>query len=222
MISHSRPNLLEGLNDGRGNGDDPYQPLKIYFEGVKAQDSVLTALRNLPIRDTNANFRLDCDSNDNPNCQEPFDHEYIDPNEVTDKNQVSGWLPSANTTKLGVVDNAARLNNLSDLPARVGCENAETCPKNKFIYQTYALNTEVVGPGIWTDPETGEEQEGILINLYPTQLATSSVSTYVRSRHSGRLRFLQTRKLFGCATQKTQAAKAKATARATNLYPVLS
>ena len=174
-----KADLLEGLNDGRGNGDDPYQPLKIYFEGVKAQDSVFTALRNLPIRDTNANFRLDCDSNDNPNCQEPFDHEYIDPNEVTDKNQVSGWLPSANTTKLGVVDNTARLNNLSDLPARVGCENAETCPKNKFIYQTYALNTEVVGPGIWTDPETGEEQEGILINLYPTQLATSSVSTYV-------------------------------------------
>ena len=118
-------------------------------------------------------------------------------------------------------DNSARLNNLSDLPTRVGCENAETCPKNEFIYQTYALNTEVVGPGIWTDPETGEEQEGILINLYPTQLATSSVSTYVD------LGILEAEvptntQIIRMRYSEDPSCKAKATARATNLYPVLS
>src|SRR5690606_30206640 len=39
--------------------------------------------------------------------------------------------------------------------------------------------TEVIGPGIWTDPVTGTEQKGILVNLYPTLLATTSVNTYV-------------------------------------------
>lgn len=173
-----KTDLLEGLGGG-GNGDNS---MIIYFKGAPAQDSVFTALRNLPIRDTNADFSINCDSNDNPDCLEPFDHEYRDPSEVTDSTQVSGWLPSANSTKLGVVNNEATLSVLgipSQIPARVGCETTEACPKDKFIYQTYALNTEVIGPGSWTDPKTGEEQEGILVNLYPTQLATSSVSVFV-------------------------------------------
>jgi len=173
-----KTDLLEGLNGG-GNNDNS---MIIYFKGVAAQDSVFTALRNLPIRDTNSNFRIDCSSNDNANCLEPFAHEYRDPAEVTDSTQVSGWLPSANSTKLGVVNNKAKLTALgieSQVPAQVGCKNNKSCPKDKFIYQTYALNTEVVGPGIWTDPVTGQEQEGVLVNLYPTLLATTSVNTYV-------------------------------------------
>lgn len=147
-----KADLLEGLNDGRGNGGTPYQPLKIYFEGVETQDSVFTALRNLPIRDTNANFRLD--------ENEPFSHE---------EGANGGYLPSANAAKL-LVDPA----HADD--ARVGCApNGTDCPKNKFIYQTYALNTEVTGPK--TDPETGKEGIGVL--LYPTLLATTSLDVHL-------------------------------------------
>lgn len=93
------------------------------------------------------------------NCLEPFDHEGSD---------ADGWAPSANSTKLAVVDNKAGV-----FDARVGCKTNQTCPKNKFIYQTYALNTEVVGPG------TYEGEDAILVNLYPALLATSSVSVFV-------------------------------------------
>ncbi|MFP3976294.1 Ig-like domain-containing protein [Marinobacter sp. KMM 10035] len=177
-----KADLLEGLNGGWGNGEDPYNPMKIYFEGAEAKDSVFTALRNLPIRDTNANFNIDCGSNDDPDCLEPFVHEYKDPAEVADSTHVSGWLPSANSTKLSVVNNKAKLTALgipSQIPARVGCKNDERCPKDKFIYQTYALNSEVIGPGTWTDPATGTEEDAILVELYPTLLATSSIDTYV-------------------------------------------
>lgn len=152
-----KADLLEGLNGG-GSGDNS---LVIYFKGIAAQNSVFTPLRNLPIRDTNANFRTDCNSNDSPgaNCLEPFDHEGSD---------ADGWAPSANSTKLAVVDNKAGV-----FDARVGCKTNQTCPKNKFIYQTYALNTEVVGPG------TYEGEDAILVNLYPALLATSSVSVFV-------------------------------------------
>ncbi|NWN92893.1 Ig-like domain-containing protein [Marinobacter adhaerens] len=172
-----KTDLLEGLSGG-GEGDNS---MIIYFKGVPSQDSVFTALRNLPVRDTNADFQIDCESNDDPDCLEPFSHTYLDPSVATEADQASGWLPSANSTKLRVKNNEATfITELTKLDARVGCETDKNCPKDKFIYQTYALNTEVVGPGIWTDPETGEEQEGILVNLYPTQLATSSINTYVK------------------------------------------
>ena len=173
-----KSDLLDGLNSGGA----PEQSMKIYFEGTDAQSTVFTPLRNLPVRDANADFQIDCSSNDSDSCLEPFAHEYRDPGSVTDNTMVSGWLPSANSTKLGVVNNTAVLNPgplQVNLAAQAGCSNDTTCPKDKFIYQTYALNTEVLGPGIWKDPETGQEQEGILVNLYPTLLATSSITTYV-------------------------------------------
>ncbi|MBN7768489.1 Ig-like domain-containing protein [Marinobacter daepoensis] len=173
-----KSDLLDGLN----SGGSPDQSMKIYFEGTGSQASVFTPLRNLPVRDANADFSIDCDSNDNENCLEPFEHEYRDPGSVSDDTMVSGWLPSANSTKLSVVNNTAVLNPglfQSNLDAQVGCKNGKSCPKDKFIYQSYALNTEVIGPGIWTDPATGAEQDGILVNLYPTLLATTSVNTYV-------------------------------------------
>ncbi|OHY80349.1 Ig-like domain-containing protein [Marinobacter sp. AC-23] len=155
-----KADLLEGLDDGRGKGNAAYQPLKIYFEGSKTQNSVFTPLRNLPIRDTNANLSIGCGSNDDPNCLEPFDHEGSDS---------AGWAPSANATKLLVDPDH------SD-DARVGCATGGSdCPKNKFIYQTYALNTEVTGPK--TDPETGKEGIGVL--LYPTLLATTSIDVHL-------------------------------------------
>lgn len=166
-----KADLLEGENGG-GDGDNS---LIIYFEGVAAQDSVFTPLRNLPIRDTNANFRIDCSSNDDSDCPEPFDHVGSD---------ADGWEPSANTTKLGVKNNRASatpglVSGKAD--ARVGCETDKRCPKDKFIYQSYALNTEVKGPGIY-EP-TGEE--GILIDLYPTSLATTSISVFVELKVLG-------------------------------------
>ncbi|RMJ02537.1 hypothetical protein DOQ08_02000 [Marinobacter litoralis] len=170
-----KADLLEGLNSGWGNGEQHDQSLKIYFEGVKSQTSVFTALRNLPIRDTNANFRIDCSSNDDANCLEPFNHEGSD---------TEGWAPAANTTKLQVRNNQASATPglvASKADARVGCETDQRCPKNKFIYQTYALNTEVIGPGVY-EP-TGEE--GILVDLYPTMLATTSVSVFVELKALG-------------------------------------
>ncbi|HBF92770.1 MAG TPA: hypothetical protein DDX13_03830, partial [Marinobacter adhaerens] len=169
-----KTDLLEGLDDGGGNnGPDD---MVIYFTGTEPLDSVFTPLRNLPVRDTNANFIVDCDSNTNPDCLEPFDHQGSD---------ADGWAASANSTKLRVRNNEASASPpvivASTADARVGCETGERCPKDKFIYQTYALNTEVIGPGIY-EP-TGDE--GILVNLYPTQLATTSISVFTELRVFG-------------------------------------
>jgi hypothetical protein len=167
-----KTDLLEGLNGG-GNGDNS---MIIYFKGTAAQNSVFTPLRNLPIRDTNANFKIDCNSNNlNDNCIEPFDHKGDD---------TSGWAASANSTKLGVKNNMASATPglvSGKAEARVGCETDKRCPRSKFIYQTYALNTEVIGPGIY-EP-TGEE--GILVDLYPTLLATTSISVFVELKVFG-------------------------------------
>ena len=169
-----KTDLLEGLDDGGGNnGPDD---MVIYFTGTEPLDSVFTPLRNLPVRDTNANFIVDCDSNTNPDCLEPFDHQGSD---------ADGWAASANSTKLRVRNNEASASPpvivASTADARVGCETGERCLKDKFIYQTYALNTEVIGPGIY-EP-TGDE--GILVNLYPTQLATTSISVFTELRVFG-------------------------------------
>lgn len=121
-----KTDLLEGLNEGGGNGSNP-QSLKIYFKGVEAKDSVFTALRNLPVRDVDANFQIDA-------SDEPFAHE-------PDGN--GGYKPSPNAAKL-VTDYGSKKQE-----ARVGCDvgstDTEVCEQNKFIYQTYALNTEVIG-----------------------------------------------------------------------------
>ncbi|WP_144821357.1 Ig-like domain-containing protein [Marinobacter piscensis] len=159
-----KADLLEGLNSGLGNGADPDpQSLKIYFKGAPAQDSVFTPLRNLPIRDMNANLKID----DN----EPFAHE-------SDGN--GSYLPSANSAKLVV--------NYKDgekQEARVGCavdssteKEVEQCKRNKFIYQAYALNTEVIGTTILEDgPDKGKPALEVL--LYPTTIATTSLDVHL-------------------------------------------
>jgi len=154
-----KTDLLEGLDSGRGNGGEPYQPLKIYFKGIEAQDSVFTALRNLPIRDTNANFRID--------SGEPFAHE-------GDGN--GGYRPSANSAKLLV-----KVKDGEDRHARVGCaikeKDNDKCERNKFIYQTYALNTEVVGAK-QIGENNGNEKFGIEVLLYPTSITTTSLDVH--------------------------------------------
>ncbi|WP_417564872.1 Ig-like domain-containing protein [Marinobacter sp.] len=169
-----KTDLLEGLNDGGSNNGPDH--MVIYFTGTVPLESVFTPLRNLPVRDTNANFLVDCSTNTNPDCLEPFTHEGSDND---------GWAASANSTKLRVRNNLASASPpaivASNADARVGCETSDRCPKNKFIYQTYALNTEVLGPGIYKP--TGDE--GILVNLYPTQLAATSISVFTELRVFG-------------------------------------
>ncbi|MFL1456166.1 Ig-like domain-containing protein [Marinobacter sp. GN3S48] len=145
--------------------------LTIYFTGAESISSVFTPLRNLPIRDTNSNYVIDCDSPESTDCLEPFAHE-------EDGN--GGFLPSANAGKLLVIDeDGDGVGDSSAGNARVGCSpdgGPETdCPENKFIYQTYALDTEVVGPEL---DENGN-QIGVRILLYPTQLATTSATVFV-------------------------------------------
>lgn len=135
--------------------------LSIYFTGSSAVGSVFTPLRNLPIRDTNSNYVVDCGSLGSTDCLEPFDH--IGENE--------NFLPSANSSKLTIVDGQS-----SQGPARVGCSpDGADCPKNKFIYQTYGLDTEVIGPATSENGET----IGVRVLLYPTLLATTSARVIV-------------------------------------------
>lgn len=65
----------------------------------------------------------------------------------------------------------------SQANARVGCSYVgEECPDQKFIYQTYGLNTEIIGPEI--DPSTGKPTGNIRVLLYPTMLATTSATVW--------------------------------------------
>ncbi|MBR9870023.1 MAG: Ig-like domain-containing protein [Gammaproteobacteria bacterium] len=155
-----KTDLLEGLNAGGGAGREPVQSLKIYFKGAEAKNTVFTALRNLPVRDVNANFKIEDE-------HEPFAHE-------PDGN--GGYLPSANAAKL--------LTNYDEgeQEARVGCAvddpDTDKCERNKFIYQTYALNTEVIGTTVIEEgPDKGKDALKVL--LYPTTIATSSLDVHL-------------------------------------------
>lgn len=145
--------------------------LSIFFTGRESVSTVFTPLRNLPVRDTNSNYVIDCASPSGTDCLEPFAHE-------EDGN--SGFLPSANAGKLRVIDSDGDgVGDSSGGNARVGCSpdgGPQTdCPENKFIYQTYALDTEVVGPAF---DENGNKI-GVRVLLYPTQLATTSATVFV-------------------------------------------
>ncbi|MGP4842834.1 Ig-like domain-containing protein [Marinobacter sp. 1Y8] len=153
----------DALEDPEDNGG---QPLTIYFKGAPTTNTVFTPLRNLPIRDTNSNYIVDCNDAGSTTCLEPFNHK-------SDGN--GGFLPSANAAKLLVANKEAQTP-IGGSGASVGCFASEDCPEKKFIYQTYGLNTEIVGPLI--DEATGEKT-GVRVLLYPTLLITSSASVYL-------------------------------------------
>jgi hypothetical protein len=138
--------------------------MTIYFRGAESIASVFTPLRNLPVRDTNSNFEVDCPTLGDEGCLEPFEHE---------SDGMGGFLPSANAAKLIVKDKQATVLG-APAGAAVGCaaDTEGDCPRNKFIYQTYGLNTEVVGPAI--DPETNKT--GVKVLLYPTMLVATSAT----------------------------------------------
>ena len=155
------------LEDSEDTGGDP---LSIYFRGALAQDTVFGPLRNLPVRDTNANYVVDCPEVDGEDCLEPFAH-------TSDGN--GGYLSSPNSSGLAIDPDGITFN-ITALPiastARIGCSaNGEDCPEKKFIYETVGLNTEITGPKI--DTETGKQGVGVL--LYPMRLITSSVDVYI-------------------------------------------
>lgn len=200
-----KTDILEGMDDGVRPGDDAVDgkngldDLVIYFEGTEELETVFTPLRNFPVRDTNSNFLTDCDDNKDKNCLEPFEAAHTGSDEA-------GWNASANSTKLSVIGGKATAKlldsgetglPLADPDARVGCEagtkgdvaiipgkDHPECPRNKFIYQTYALNTEVRGPGTYDptpdQPNSGDEIEGIRVDLYPTLLTTTSISVFTQ------------------------------------------
>ncbi|TBW52235.1 hypothetical protein EZI54_16480 [Marinobacter halodurans] len=150
--------ILEGALDDSGNADIGGEPLVIYFRGSPSIQSVYTPLRNLPARDVNADF--DIDSN------EPADF-------PTEAAADGGYKPSSNAAKLKADGNPFILTEEGD--SRVGCETTgPECPDKKFIYQTGALNTEVIGPVDKDDPS-----KGVRVLLYPTMLVASSIDVYL-------------------------------------------
>jgi hypothetical protein len=180
--------LLEGL----GGDNDTADPMVIYFEGAERKETVFAPLRNLPVRDTNSNFLVDCDPSKNGSDNRQFDNyasDCVEPFKASHEGSDElGWKAAANSTKLEVINREAIGEGVAaeTAPAQVGCKAGEgkTCPRDKFIYQTYALNTEVKGPGTYdptpSKPNNGDEVEGILVDLYPTMLATSSISVFTQ------------------------------------------
>ena len=148
--------------DEPSNVDIGGPDLAIYFEGADPVQTVFTPLRNLPIRDVNSNYVVDCPTPGDTACLEPFAHE---------SNGNGGYKPSANAAALAVHNKTATVLG-ANAGASVGCNDDEVCPEAKFIYQTYGLNTEVTGPAV--DEETGKQGVGVL--LYPTMLATTSAT----------------------------------------------
>ncbi|RBP26463.1 Ig-like domain-containing protein [Marinobacter pelagius] len=150
-----------------GQGAGPGGPnLSIYFTGTESVQSVFTPLRNLPVRDTNSNYVVDCGTPGGKECLEPFDHE-------TDGN--GGFKPSANAAKLTVVNQTATVLGVEGAGAQVGCDAGEDCEENKFIYQTYGLDTEVVGPVL----DSEGQPAGVRVLLYPTLLMTTNASVFL-------------------------------------------
>ncbi|KMQ73432.1 Ig-like domain-containing protein [Marinobacter subterrani] len=154
--------LLGQANDG---GPD----LTIYFTGTDRVNSVFTPLRNLPIRDTNSNYVVDCGTAGGTDCLEPFNH---------DSDGSGGYKPSANTAKLLVTGETATVLG-APADAVVGCSKSGAdypCPEKKFIYQTYGLNTEVIGPA----KDDSGNIIGVRVLLYPTMLMTTNASVFLQ------------------------------------------
>ncbi|MEP3562160.1 MAG: Ig-like domain-containing protein, partial [Marinobacter sp.] len=146
------------------------ESLEIFFRGEQSVNSVFTPLRNLPIRDANSNYIID--------SFETFEFEDVAnpetaPLKLKTPPNAAGLKMNGNATVLG--DGGGESRN-----ARVGCSYEEEleCWDKKFIYQTYGLNTEVIGPEI--DPETGEKTGALRVLLYPTMLVTSEATVWYK------------------------------------------
>src|SRR5690554_555300 len=141
------------------------EDMSIYFRGTQPLTSVFTPLRNLPSQDVNANFRIDEAETVNFPATE-------DIGEAAAVGE--GLNPPSNAAKLRSA--GAPFIITSEGESHVGCEVSapEDCPEDKFIYQTGALNTEVIGPVDEKDPS-----KGIQVLLYPTMLVASSIDVFL-------------------------------------------
>ena len=130
-------------------------PMQVYFRGAPSADSVMQTLANLPTADVNANFVLD--AGEQGAVEEP---------------PGSGVFPTpANATQVLEVSGGGLVGKVN-----VGCgfsgigNNLQSCPGEKFIYLTGALDVDILG---W------DEAEGaVRVAIYPTLLMTSSIRTF--------------------------------------------
>lgn len=154
------------LLDPEDNGGEP---LTIYFRGHEQLSSVYTPLRNLPIRDANSNYTI-----------EEFETYNFETARGEGGEPLAHFRTPPNAARLAMNGNATVLGNdgsPDDANARVGCSyEGDECWEEKYIYQTYGLNTEVVGPEI--DPVTGEPTGNVRVLLYPTMLVTSPATVW--------------------------------------------
>ncbi|WP_166255823.1 Ig-like domain-containing protein [Marinobacter salicampi] len=172
VCSESDPSFICGDNNLALQTDALVDPtdiggsnLSIYFRGEEKLDSVFTPLRNLPVRDVNANFMIEPEEP----AVFPSDDEIGAPAVVMD----DGLNPSSNAARLRPA--AAPFIITNEGESRVGCEvSGPDCPEDKFIYQTGGLNTEVIGP---VDPE--DLSQGVRVLLYPTMLVATSIDIYL-------------------------------------------
>ncbi|MDC0661013.1 Ig-like domain-containing protein [Marinobacter sp. SS21] len=167
-------NALWGLSNPGG------PDLTIYFRGAAPTDTVFLPLRNLPVRDVNADNSIQCGVVDETNAdgvviRKTYAEDCAEAPDVTFDSEGVPLTPPQ----------ATRVVSTSRADARVGCNRdrknifsswIETdCPELKFIYQTGALYTEVVGP---VDPDNPEA--GVRVLLHPTLLTTNSLTVHAK------------------------------------------
>ncbi|WP_375177211.1 Ig-like domain-containing protein [Marinobacter mobilis] len=163
-------NALMGLSQ-RGGPD-----LTIYFKGSAATDTVFLPLRNLPVRDVNADSVIQCaiveeTNGDGVVVRQSYASDCVEPSNMAFDAGGEPLTPPQ----------ATRVISQDRSHARVGCNRDRKnifsswilteCPELKFIYQTGALNTEVIGP---VDPDN--PAAGVRVLLYPTLLTTTSLT----------------------------------------------
>lgn len=150
--------------------------MTIYFRGGAKTDTVLLPLRNLPVRDVNADGVIQCGIVDETDSEgvvirKVYERDCTEAPDVTLDDAGRPLAPPQ----------ATRVVSRNREEARVGCNRdrkdiyspwIETeCPELQFIYMTGALNTEVVGPVEPDDPSAG-----VRVLLHPTLLTTTSLT----------------------------------------------
>jgi len=146
----------------QGGGAD----LVILFRGAGETSSILQALRNLPTIDVNGNMLHEAPAEAMPEAA-----------------LGGGYITPFNSTNIIARDPSA--SGLLFSRANVGCGHVDvsewwqaanwqpiSCPENRYIYLTGALNAEVVG--------YDEDEQAIRVNVLPTVLHTSSLLAVVK------------------------------------------
>ena len=136
-------------------------PLTIHFRAAEPATTVLQSLRKLPSVDTNANFLHEPalgEQMPEPDGQGGFVSPYNSTNIVTRSPSVSGPLFSQANVGCGFT-------------YQVISYSPNSCPENRYIYLTGALDAEILGY---------DEAEGaIAVDILPTRIMTSNLDVAV-------------------------------------------